>query len=159
MKFEHVLKIYWSKGFLFTSRLSPYDVSYKDFLKHIGGLGWETKLKLIKRFELNHIQKDRNISLLDLEASTVKSLNILLSQITSVNNQISELVRFHLIRLYLTKTMRGKAQALGKPSRGQRSWSNAWTSYRNNKVLRRFISDTQKILNTVQKVEKIVMKL
>ena len=48
-------------------------------------------------------------------------MNIILSQITSVNHQVSEVHHYNLIRLYLIKSYRGKAQAMGKPSRGQRT--------------------------------------
>lgn len=44
-----------------------------------------------------------------------------LSKTISINNAISELQRYNLIRLYLIKTFRGRCHALGKPSRGQRT--------------------------------------
>lgn len=159
MKFEHVLQIYWSKGFLFTTRLIPFDTSLKNFLVPVGGLGWSTKEKFIKRFELIQFTKNRNLSLITLDPFVRKAINILLSLLTSVNNQIGDLVRLYIIRLYLTKTTRGRAQALGKPSRGQRTWSNAWTAYRRNTVLRHFIVETQRLLKPFQKVEKINYKI
>lgn len=61
--------------------------------------------------------------------------------------------------MYLIKSFRGKAQAFGKPSRGQRTWSNAWTAYLANKELRIFISEVQKQLNKEKKEEKINYKL
>ena len=89
----------------------------------------------------------------------MKLINILLSQIVSVNNQVNEIQKANLIRLYLTKTYRGRAQALGKPSRGQRTWSNAWTSYYYNKTIRNFITNIQKNLNTTKKDEQINYKI
>jgi hypothetical protein len=86
-------------------------------------------------------------------------MNIILSQMTSVNHQISEIHHFNLIRLYLIKSYRGKAQAMGKPSRGQRTWSNAWTAYNYNKVIRNFIVIIQRNLNKDKKVEKINYKV
>ena len=65
--------------------------------------------------------KSLNNYFLDYDKEVRKLINVLLSQITSVNNQISEIQKYNLIRLYLTKTYRGRAQALGKPSRGQRT--------------------------------------
>jgi len=44
---------------------------------------------------------------------------------SSLNYKISEVQYLNLVRLYLIKSYRGRAQALGKPSRGQRTWSNA----------------------------------
>lgn len=51
----------------------------------------------------------------------LKAINFLLSQVGSVNNQLKEVDRFNVIRLYLIRSYRGKAQALGKPSHGQRT--------------------------------------
>jgi len=67
-----------------------------------------------------------------------------LSQLTSINNDINELIRYNLIRLYLIKTFRGRAQSLGKPSRGQRTWSNAWNSYKCNTIIKNFIQEVKK---------------
>ena len=87
----------------------------------MGGLGLVTKIKILKRFELNLLYINHFNTFLEYDKDTRKLINILLSQITSVNNQISEIQKSNLIRLYLTKTFRGRAQALGKPSRGQRT--------------------------------------
>lgn len=83
------------------------------------------------------------------------SFNILLSQISTVNNQIKDIIKLNQIKHYLTKLYRGRASALGKPVRGQRTWSNAWTSYFLNKNVRDFISTTQKLLSTKKKIQKI----
>jgi len=80
-----------------------------------------TKKKILKRFELNLLYNNPFNTFLEYDKDTRKLINILLSQIVSVNNQINEIQKANLIRLYLTKTYRGRAQALGKPSRGQRT--------------------------------------
>jgi ribosomal protein S13 len=80
-----------------------------------------TKKQLLKRFELNLLYNNYLTLFSIYDKDMRKSINILLSQISSVNNQLIELERFNLIRLYLIKSFRGKAQALGKPSRGQRT--------------------------------------
>jgi hypothetical protein len=59
-----------------------------------------------------------------------------------------------MIRLYLTKTTRGRSHALGKPSRGQRTWSNAWNAYKLGNPTRDFISSYQKILQKERKEVK-----
>lgn len=48
---------------------------------------------------------------------------------------------------------------LGKPVRGQRTWSNAWNSYNLNKSLRNFVSETRRTLSKTQKSEKINYKV
>lgn len=159
MKFEQVLQIYWSKGFLYSGRIIPFQSNVHNFCNEVGGLGLLTKIKILKRFELNLLYTNPFNTFLEYDKDTRKLINILLSQITSVNNQISEIQKYNLIRLYLTKTYRGRAQALGKPSRGQRTWSNAWTSYYYNKTLRAFINTIQKNLNKNKKDEQINYKV
>ena len=98
--------------------------------------------------------KKTTISISALEASLGDSLNLILSQITSINSQVYELHRVNLIRLYLIKSTRGRSHALGKPSRGQRTWSNAWNSYKLNSTTRDFISSYQKVLQKDRKEVK-----
>jgi len=159
LKFEQVLQIYWSKGFLYSGRIIPFQSNLYNFCSEVGGLGLVTKIKILKRFELNLLYTNHFNTFLEYDKDTRKLINILLSQITSVNNQISEIQKANLIRLYLTKTYRGRAQALGKPSRGQRTWSNAWTSYYYNKTLRMFINTIQKNLSKNKKEEQINYKI
>lgn len=87
------------------------------------------------------------------------SLNLTFSQVSSVNNSVDELKKFNILRLYLIKCYRGKCHALGKPVRGQRTWSNSWNSYKVNKILRSFINETKKKIMKNKKEEKINYKL
>ena len=85
-------------------------------------------------------------------------MNRILSQMASVNYVVTELTKLNVIRLYLIRSFRGRAQACGKPSRGQRTWSNAWTAYLYNKDLRIYLAEVQRQLNKDRKVEKIDYK-
>lgn len=159
MKFEQVLQIYWSKGFLFNGRICPFDISLQNFFRNTGGLGSNFKFQLVRRFELYRMYYNRKTSFKQVNSNLYRPINVLLSQTSTVNNQISELVRLHHVRLYLTKTFRGRAHALGRPSRGQRTWSNAWTAFNTNRVTRQFISSVQKTLKLKKVEEKINYKL
>lgn len=64
-----------------------------------------------------------------------------------------------MLKLYLIRSYKGKCHALGKPVRGQRTWSNAWNSYNYNRTVRSFVGETKKILKKDQKIEKINYKL
>lgn len=103
-----------------------------------------TQKLFVMRFELNRFvfKKDKSFITLDLDSR--KIINMFLSRLISINNNIFELTRYNLIRLYLIKTFRGRTQALGKPSRGQRTWSNANTAYKYNKIIRFFIYQVKK---------------
>lgn len=102
---------------------------------------------------------DLNVTIAKRKTSIVTPMNIIFSQINSVNNQLPELKRLNTLRLFLTRSYRGKCHALGKPVRGQRTWSNAWNSYNYNRTIRSFVGETKKILNKDKKVEKINYKL
>jgi ribosomal protein S13 len=121
MKFEHLLKVYWSKNFLYGGRVLPFNVTLKTLFKNLKGLSSIGKKNFIKRFELNTHAKDNRENLNKLTLDNRKVMNMYLARLTSINNSITELVRYNLIRLYLLKTFRGRAQSIGKPSRGQRT--------------------------------------
>ena len=91
--------------------------------------------------------------------SLKRALNSIISQILSVNNNISYLVRLRIVFQFLTKTYIGKCHAVGKPVHGQRTWSNSWTSYNYNNTLRIFISSTKKKSQTSTTKDKINFKM
>jgi hypothetical protein len=112
------------------------------------------KNTIVSRFELIAFYNNFHSSLDLVPKEVLRALNILFSQITTVNNQSSELHYFTTLRLYLIKSYKGKAHALGKPVKGQRTWSNAWTAYNNNRLVRNSIRAIQQLLNKNYKEEK-----
>ena len=164
MKFEHILQIYWTKGFFFGGKLFYVDQTFNELFKQTPGLGTSVKKKIQDRFELDFFNKFRHDELILNYQNTNKTplnkpINIILSQINSVNNQRHELHRLNIIRLYLIKSYKGRCHALGKPVRGQRTWSNAWNAYNVNTSLRTFISVTRRALLQNKKEEKINYKV
>lgn len=85
------------------------------------GLGFSNKIKMIKRFELSELLYNNKGTLGIMDKEARKSLNRIFSQMASINYQVHDLNRLNIVRLYLIKSYRGKAQAYGKPSRGQRT--------------------------------------
>ena len=90
------------------------------------GLNFSFKKKFQERFELDFFLKYRQKEILLNYQETNhtplnRPINIIYSQVNSVNNQSDELHRVNLIRLYLIKSYRGRCHALGKPVRGQRT--------------------------------------
>jgi len=159
MKFEHVLQIYWSKGLLMNGKLQTFQTPFRDVFAVPGGFNWPTKNLLIARFELYQLVRTPQIPLNEFGNCFTSSLNVLFSQLTSINNSVAQLTRLNFLRLYLIRTTRGRSHALGKPSRGQRTWSNAWTAYNHNRVTRAFINAYQRLENENAKEEKINYKL
>ena len=121
MKFEHLLHIYWSNHFLFNGRINSLDTKFKHFFFNVGGLKKTTKLLFVKRFELIYFNFKIDVTFNIFSNEIRRALNIILSQISTVNNQTSEIRRFAIIKLYLLKTYKGYSHALGKPLRGQRT--------------------------------------
>ena len=90
------------------------------------GLGLNVQTKFLYRFELDFFLKYRKKeNLINYQqtnhTSLIKPINIIYSQINSVNNKINDLYRLTIIRLYLIKSYKGRCHALGKPTRGQRT--------------------------------------
>lgn len=164
MRFEHILQIYWTKGYFYGGKLFYVENTFEELFKQTPGLGKTIQNKFKNRFELDYFLKTRkNELLLNYQKTNHtplnKPINIIFSQINSVNNQIPEIHRLNVIRLYLIKSFRGRCHALGKPVRGQRTWSNAWNSYNINTTLRTFISATRRALMQNKKEEKINYKV
>lgn len=159
MKFEHVLQIYWSKGFLTNGKLQSFNTSFKMLFLEPKGASRSTQQTLIQRFELYTLIRKPDQLISKIGIFLPDSLNLLFSKITSINHSVFDLTRYSLLRLYLIKTTRGRSHALGKPSRGQRTWSNAWTAYNVNNTTRAFISAYQKMKQKDYKEEKINYRL
>ena len=143
MKFEHVLQIYWSKGFLMSGQLQTFHTPFHKLFVIPKGSATSTKNMLISRFEQHTLARNATQPIYLFGSLFTLSLNTLFSQIVSINSSVTELVKQNCLRLYLIKTTRGRSHALGKPSRGQRTWSNAWTAYHVNTLIRLFISAYQ----------------
>ena len=159
MKFEQLLQIYWSRGFLYGGKLRNFNTNLNNFFDETIGLSGKSKKKLVKRFELNFLIYNKEKTFTDLSLDRRKIINMYLSQLSSINDNIFDLIKYNLIRLYLIKTFRGRCHALGKPSRGQRTWSNASTSYKSNRIIRIFIRQVKKNNVIEKKVENLNNKL
>ena len=162
MKFEHILQIYWTKGFFYSTKLFYFSLPLKYIIYNLYGLDKKFKSLLNQRFELTFFFKNKINNIVDYNNYgniLYSSINIILSQITSVNNQINDLKKLNIIRLYLIKSYRGKAHAIGKPVKGQRTWSNSWNSYKTNKILRNFINKTKQFSNKTKLNYKLNYKL
>lgn len=162
MKFEQLLQIYWSRGFLYGGSLRSFNLTMDELFDDLKGFNTLSRKLFIRRFDFTTKFRKKNKTFLVFPLDYRKVINMYLSQLTSINHSVIELHRYNVLRLYLIKTFRGKAQALGKPCRGQRTWSNAWTAHKYNQLLKNFISEVKKMSNIKIKEEsknqKIVKK-
>ena len=158
MKFEQILKVYWSKGFYYNGVLFNFDTNLDFLINNCSGLGKEFRTFFINRFEWNNVRSNDKTPLTRYPVSTQITINKIFSKINPFNRTIRDLTRYQIIRLYLIRSFRGCAQALGKPSRGQRTWSNAWTAYYNNTAIKSFITLAKKLHAAQKRPEKIDYK-
>lgn len=157
MKFEHLLKIYWSRGLFYNGKLNKINWTLFELFNNLYGLSNFTKKIFIKRFEygyyIKNVQK-KNIIFDTFSNDKKKLLNMWISQLLSTNHHVKDLIKLNVIRLYLIKSFRGRAQMLGKPSRGQRTWSNAWNAYQCNRTIKLFVNEIIKNNKLIKKPEK-----
>lgn len=129
MRFEHILQVYWSKGFFFGGKLFYINKLYFNdiFRYHTYGLGSKFKQLFIKRFELTtfFVYYVNTFSLIHYLTKThrklIKPINIIFSQINSVNSTLDKLKTLNIVRKYLLRSYQGYCHYIGKPVRGQRT--------------------------------------
>lgn len=163
MKFEHVLQIYWTKGFFFGGNLFYYNQTLSSLRDNTPGLARKVNLLLVQRFELTLLAPHKMLLIPTYETQTSKivskPLNVFLSQIHTVNNTYTDLLRLRIMRSYLIKSYRGRCHAIGKPVKGQRTWANGWNSYNTNKTLRYFLIEIRRKAKKSTASEKINYKV
>jgi ribosomal protein S13 len=113
------------KVFFFGGSLFYVNQTLPSLLLHMPGFAKKTHKLLVQRFELTLLVQTPLELIPKYENNTskviIKPLNVILSQINTVNNQRKDLLRLIIMRMYLIRTYRGKCHAIGKPVRGQRT--------------------------------------
>lgn len=143
MKFEKLLQIYWLKGFLYGGEIIPFETKPSDLLKALPGFGKVSTINLLKKLEYTIFPKEDKLCI-DLPETRLQAINVHFSLILGINRSYAEGLRLAVLRLYLIASYRGKCLARGKPSRGQRTWSNARTASRIQSIVRQFIVECKK---------------
>lgn len=164
MRYEHILKYYWSKGYFFGSELFYFNQTFYTLFDKLEGFNDKFKKMFVYRFELTFSRrKNKNTMIDEFENKprnlVRKPLNSIFALINSVNHRVHQLKRVNIIRLYLIKSYKGRCHALGKPVNSQRTWSNAWQSFKKNTILRSYISEMLEKINKEKRPEKINYRL
>ena len=97
------------------------------------GLNNYYKKKFMERLE---IFDNINFNLLNADKWVI--LLKLLNKIIPFNKSIKDRLLINIFFLDLIISYRGWRHSKGLPVRGQRTWTNAWTVYRNNLILREY---------------------
>ena len=103
MKFEQLLQIYWSRGFLYSGKVRSFNTTLTSFFDENLGMSEYVKKQFVKRFEINHFIAKREESFTSLTLERRKIINMYLSRIISINNNINELIKYNLIMEVVTK--------------------------------------------------------
>ncbi len=84
------------------------------------GFGPHSFLNLAKKLELS-VEMVENPLCSEFHEARLRSINVYLAQMSSINIPLLEYEQKAATRYYLIKSYRGRCQALGKPSHGQRT--------------------------------------
>lgn len=84
----------------------------------------------------------------DYKTSKTVAVYKLLTSVSPENKDLKKKQLFNIFVLDLINSYRGLRHAFGLPVRGQRTWTNAWSCYKSNLVLRQFKIKLSKRLYT-----------
>ena len=122
---------------LFVNYYLSVNLSFLLFWSKLYGSALKFQFQLLRRLELRcdiNLLKKRFI---DINYNFFFSNLLLIHSFFIRKKSILKLVTFYLLRLSFIKFYRGRVQIIGKPAHGQRTRSNANTSKRVNKILRK----------------------
>lgn len=119
--------------------------SIKEFFFKYSSYGFSKKLYCIiqTRLESRLEKKSR-----ELKTSKLLMVYKLLLTVVPINKDLKKKMTFNIFMLDLINSYRGLRHSFGLPVRGQRTWTNAWSTYRSNLTLRQFKIKISKRLYT-----------
>ena len=119
--------------------------SIKEFFFKYSSYGFSKKLFMILKSRLeSRIEKKSR----ELKTSQLLMVYRVLLSIVPSNKDLKRKTTFNIFMLDLINSYRGLRHSFGLPVRGQRTWTNAWSSYRSNLTLRQFKIKISKRLYT-----------
>jgi len=120
-------------NFFFNNVLFFENVFFIDFIKKNYGLNFLFFLSLKKRLE-----KKMNFQLNFLYKNEMEIFYLFIYNIVPNNSYIYKRLLFNIFLLDALSTYKGWRHMKGLPVRGQRTWTNAWSVYKSNNVLRQY---------------------
>lgn len=98
--------------------------------------GFSNKLYFLLESRLETRIKTTKIR--NLKTSKLLMLYKIFNSIVPPKKELNKRMIYNIFILDLINTYRGLRHSLGLPVRGQRTWTNAWSCYRSNLVLRQY---------------------
>lgn len=117
----------------------------RDLFKNGNWFGFSKKLFsiIVSRFESRQLSKTSHLTL----SNSVVFYKTLLD-IVPESKDIKIKNTFNIFMLDVVNSYRGSRHSLGLPTRGQRTWTNAWSAYKSNLILRQYKISLLKRLHT-----------
>jgi ribosomal protein S13 len=146
LKFDHLLQIYWTYKFLYGGKTYDFSLTPTTLLKNLPGLSQSIQNRYFEKYEINQISSPKTlIPFTKLKSDQRMAMNFFLGQLLNVNADIFEWERINSLRKFLIKSYSGRALAIGKPVRGQRTHSNAYTAKHLKSPFKSFISSLRQL--------------
>jgi len=120
-------------NYIFNGKIIDSDLSMYDNLYHTYGLKKKSVQILKERMEIDAKESIKSLSKSDWELY----LNIIYD-IVPFKCSILRRLTFNVFMLDMITSYRGWRHYRGLPVRGQRTWTNAWSCYKSNWILRNF---------------------
>lgn len=122
-----------------------FSYSLQEFFFKYSCYGFSKKLLNILTFRLESRVEQK---LKELKTSKLFAVYRILSSIVPKNKDLKKKTTFNIFLLDLVNSYKGLRHSFGLPVRGQRTWSNSWSCYKSNLVLRQFKIKLSKRLYT-----------
>lgn len=130
-----------SNGIYLNSTLISYKkLTITQIIKRFYGLNVYYIVSFLQKIEFQYCRNSRNFlnnRYLDL-VIYLKLLNIEVLKRLPPFSSVKDLQNLNILKKYLNLSYQGYCHILGKPVRGQRTWSNANTSKNTNSFLRKY---------------------
>ena len=97
---------------------------------------------------LSRIENRTEKRVKELKTSKLLTIYKLLLNVVPKNKDFKKKMVFNIFILDLINSYRGIRHSFGLPVRGQRTWTNAWSTYKSNLILRQFKIKLSKRLYT-----------
>jgi len=98
---------------------------------------WGFNTFTINRFELR-FESNLNLNIKDLPQHQWIALSTLLSSMIPKKSSIKRRMILNIYLLDIVNSYKGWRHYKGLPVRGQRTWTNAWSTFRSNTILRQY---------------------
>jgi len=119
--------------YFYNNKIIEIDSDIKNFIKKNFGLGWKL-LPIINQ----RIEECMFIMIKEFNKNQWENFLDIIYSVVPYNTNLRSKFKLSILLLDLNTSYRGWRHSKGLPVRGQRTWSNAWSVYKSNNILRNY---------------------